>query len=253
MLLTRWLALAVWGAHGLVTQSPTRLTVLRASTYPAPHQGSRVVYPTTPQVELPLVLVGPSTTDAGTLCSKLPCLNGRSRRVRIDENDDLDGADVVMMPYAKAFSRDVVPGISILLNDKSSIENLDVLRDATTYEIPIGPFDEGTLAKEIARIDTLARKHIRERKSKDLEEEEPEEETRLMFGDDTFFLSLTYDDLRTPGPEILREFGREAVPKSCLNFDTPRLNFVFSDRLCRRSKLIILVETFFYFFIFYIF
>ena len=34
-----------------------------------------------------------------------------------------------------------------------------------------------------------------------------------------------------------------AVPKSSLNFDPPRLNFLFCDRLCRRSKLIILVET----------
>ena len=33
-----------------------------------------------------------------------------------------------------------------------------------------------------------------------------------------------------------------AVPKSSFNFDTPRLNFVFSDRRVVRSKLIILVE-----------
>ena len=33
------------------------------------------------------------------------------------------------------------------------------------------------------------------------------------------------------------------VPKSNLYFDTPRLNFVFSDRRVVRSKLIILVET----------
>ena len=33
------------------------------------------------------------------------------------------------------------------------------------------------------------------------------------------------------------------VPKSSLNFDTPRLNFVFSDSRVVRSKLIILVET----------
>ena len=34
-----------------------------------------------------------------------------------------------------------------------------------------------------------------------------------------------------------------SVPKSSLNFDTPRLNFVFSDSRVERSKLIILVET----------
>ena len=47
-----------------------------------------------------------------------------------------------------------------------------------------------------------------------------------------------------------------AVPKSSLNFDTPRLNFLFSDRRVARSKLIILVETKFkileFFWIFFI-
>ena len=37
--------------------------------------------------------------------------------------------------------------------------------------------------------------------------------------------------------------SRRTVPKSNLYFDTPRLNFVFSDSRVVRSKLIILVET----------
>ena len=44
------------------------------------------------------------------------------------------------------------------------------------------------------------------------------------------------------GPER-NQAAFQAVPKSSLYFDTPRLNFVFSDRRVVRSKLIILVET----------
>ena len=60
------------------------------------------------------------------------------------------------------------------------------------------------------------------------------------------------DVLIVPANERLcgTEFTYFPVPKSSLNCYPPRLNFLFSDRLCRRSKLIILVETknFYYFF-----
>ena len=48
---------------------------------------------------------------------------------------------------------------------------------------------------------------------------------------------------RGADPNLEDSLGFRAVPKSSLNFYTPRLNFVFSDSRVVRLKLIILVET----------
>ena len=89
-----------------------------------------------------------------------------------------------------------------------------------------------------------------------------EEDTEALASDARAGLTVvaalrTFAKGQTSTDEVQRAVVTFApVPKSSLNFYPPRLNFLFSDSLCRRSKLIILVQTKnFYFFLdfFYIF
>mmetsp|Transcript_2511 Transcript_2511/g.7454 ORF Transcript_2511/g.7454 Transcript_2511/m.7454 type:complete len:769 (+) Transcript_2511:35-2341(+) len=154
----------------------------------------------------PLVLVGPDHLLSPALCSELACLGGRRRRVvrrgeeeqRQQHPSSCSSLDVQLVSYAEAARLDTMTCVSILLND-GAVDELAALREATKYEIPVYAFrdDPAFVAREIARIDSLAREPKRP------------EDTKLAFGDDTFFLSLTYEDLATPGPDVLREFGRE--------------------------------------------
>ena len=57
-------------------------------------------------------------------------------------------------------------------------------------------------------------------------------------------VEIASSDLNTRVEDrVVRNLLWKSVPKSNLYFDTPRLNFVFSDSRVVRSKLIILVET----------
>ncbi|KAJ8598419.1 hypothetical protein CTAYLR_007659 [Chrysophaeum taylorii] len=89
--------------------------------------------------------------------------------------------------------------ISILCASEDADEGVvEALRDATSYEVAPGP----EAAAEIRRIEALARRP-------GLGQAIRKSEVRLDFGDDTFFLSLTYEDLSLATPETLREFAKE--------------------------------------------
>lgn len=84
-----------------------------------------------------------------------------------------------------------------------SSETLEALRDATKYEAVLLGTDENAfeqLEAEVCRLEALAaRAAFGARKS----------EVRLDFGDDTFFLSLTYDELSSANAMTLAKFCEE--------------------------------------------
>mmetsp|Transcript_12667 Transcript_12667/g.18982 ORF Transcript_12667/g.18982 Transcript_12667/m.18982 type:complete len:773 (+) Transcript_12667:47-2365(+) len=163
----------------------------------------------------PLILIGQDVTKCQEAATALGDLNGRRRRlIKNTSTEDVRDADVLFMSYDSAtteMSRGAAPfddwsqtanrEVRVLLNDGTLSDSmLTALRAITQYEIlTYKAANNQSIARELKRIDSLARRCTGD-----------PDDVRLDFGDDTFFLSLTYGDLIDKAtPDVLREFDRE--------------------------------------------